>query len=125
MNNVSLANPLQGTDSPREISNGKTSPLVTISWGMMHWTIQSKEEPEHGSWVYRYGDRKIESIRATHQPLTRISDYGHFTILPLTGDVSLLANSRSSSFRQKNRDVNLDHMNVILKRYSIKNEWAP
>lgn len=122
---VGLANPLQGTDSTWEFSNGNTNPLVALPWGMTHWSLQTREEKGHGSWQFKFGDRKLQGIRATHQPSPWITDYGHFTIMPVVGQVAPNAVARSSSFRYSDLTVQPDYLRVYLRRYLIELELTP
>lgn len=119
------ANPFQGTDSSLEFSNGNTLPLLALPWGMTHWTILTREEHGHGSWTFRYGDRKCQGIRATHQPSPWISDYGHFSILPVVGEVGPEPHVRASSFRYEDMVMRPDYLRLFLRRYDIQVEVTP
>jgi putative alpha-1,2-mannosidase len=74
-------NPLQGTDTRFELSNGNTYPVVTRPWGMTAWSPQTSM----GNWFFEYRSPVFRGIRATHQPSPWLRDYGHFLITPLVG----------------------------------------
>lgn len=116
-----LANPLQGTDSTFDLSRGNTLPLVARPWGMTHWTPQSAE----GNWLFRYGDAKLQGIRATHQPSPWIGDYGWFTVMPIVGEVDPRAGRRASGFRPDRFEVRPDYLSVVLARYETRLEFTP
>lgn len=40
---IDYVNPLMGTDSKFDLSNGNTSPLIALPWGMNFWTPQTAE----------------------------------------------------------------------------------
>jgi predicted alpha-1,2-mannosidase len=67
-----------GTDSTHELSAGNTLPLWGAPHGLTHWTLESRPD----RYVYRWRDRKLTGIRATHQPSPWMGDYGWFTLLP-------------------------------------------
>ena len=76
-------NPLIGTDSSHEFSNGNTYPVVAMPWGMAAWTPQTQDD----GWTYRWRDAAIQGIRLTHQPSPWIGDYGRLTFMPSVGGV--------------------------------------
>ena len=61
-------NPLIGTDSKKELSNGNTYPAIALPWGMNFWTPQTNIMG-HG-WCYQYTSNKIRGFKQTHQPST-------------------------------------------------------
>lgn len=74
-------NPLQGTDTRFELSNGNTYPAITRPWGMTAWAPQTSQ----GNWFFEYRSPVFRGIRATHQASPWLRDYGHFLITPLVG----------------------------------------
>ncbi|PKP23765.1 MAG: alpha-mannosidase, partial [Bacteroidetes bacterium HGW-Bacteroidetes-22] len=50
-------NPLIGTDSKYELSNGNTYPAIAMPWGMNFWTPQTANMGN--GWCYTYGANKI------------------------------------------------------------------
>ena len=70
---VAQVNIRQGTDSHFGFSQGNTLPLIARPFGMTHWCPQTNES--RGGWFFHPGDRKLEGLRATHQPSPWIGDY--------------------------------------------------
>ena len=89
--------PLIGTDSSYEFSNGNTYPVVAMPWGMAAWTPQTQDD----GWTYRYRDGAIQGVRLTHQPSPWIGDYGRATFLPAVGDVEADPVARASGFSRR------------------------
>ena len=80
---VEYVNPLVGTDSKFELSNGNTYPAIAMPWGMNFWTPQTGRMGE--GWTYTYSSDKIRGFKQTHQPSPWINDYGQFSLMPITG----------------------------------------
>jgi predicted alpha-1,2-mannosidase len=89
-------NLLQGTYSHFGLSRGNTLPLLARPFGMTHWAPQTNEA--NGGWFFHPDDRKLEGIRATHQPSPWIGDYGWFTVMAQTGPLRPTARERSSAY---------------------------
>jgi putative alpha-1,2-mannosidase len=57
-------NPLMGTASKPELSNGNTYPAVGLPWGMNYWTPQTGKMGN--GWAYTYdADASAASSRPT------------------------------------------------------------
>ena len=54
---VDYVNPLMGTDSTFELSNGNTYPAIATPWGMNFWTPMTAKMGD--GWTYKYDDNKI------------------------------------------------------------------
>ena len=63
---VDFVNPLVGSDSAFELSNGNTYPAIATPWGMNFWTPQTGEMGN--GWGYTYDANKIRGFKQTHQP---------------------------------------------------------
>lgn len=81
-------NPLMGTLSSFELSTGNTYPAIARPWGMNFWTPQTGKMGD--GWQYVYTANKIRGFKQTHQPSPWINDYGQFSIMPVTGNQSLM-----------------------------------
>src|SRR5690606_32303266 len=81
---VDQVNPLIGTLSKRDLSNGNTYPAIARPWGMNFWTPQTGNMGD--GWVYTYTADKIKGFKQTHQPSPWNNDYGQFSIMPMTGE---------------------------------------
>jgi len=112
---------LQGTESTFEYSKGNTLPLVTRPWGMVNWTLQNAPDP----WFFHPRIPKLWGIRATHQPSPWIRDYGAFTLLPQTGEISLHPFQRASSFGWGATKLHPTRLEVEFLRYRTKARLTP
>ena len=81
---VDLVNPLMGTDSKPDLSNGNTYPAIGTPWGMNYLTPQTNKNGD--GWQYQYDAEKIVGFKQTHQPSPWMNDYGMFSIMPNTRD---------------------------------------
>jgi predicted alpha-1,2-mannosidase len=80
---------------------------------MASFTPQTSE----GNWIYHFGSRKLQGVRLTHQPSPWIGDYGHFTVMLQTGERTLRADARSSSYRDDQMTVKPHYLKAHLLRY--------
>ncbi|MEQ8848264.1 GH92 family glycosyl hydrolase [Botrimarina sp.] len=78
-NNADWVNPLVGTDSTFEFSQGNTYPAVAAPHGMTFWTPRTGD---HTGWIYQYGATRLRGFQATHQPSPWMGDYGQFSLMP-------------------------------------------
>jgi predicted alpha-1,2-mannosidase len=96
---VEYVNPLMGTASKPELSNGNTFPAVALPWGMNFWTPQTGKMGD--GWQYTYDADKIRGFKQTHQPSPWMNDYGQFAIMPVTGHLKFTQDERASWFSHK------------------------
>ena len=82
-----LVNPLMGTDSEYQLSNGNTYPAIALPWGMNFWTPQTNVNGD--GWQYQYHADKIVGFKQTHQPSPWINDYGCFSIMPIANHLKI------------------------------------
>ncbi len=113
--------PLIGTDSSYEFSNGNTYPTVALPWGMAAWTPQTQDD----AWTYRYRDEAFQGIRLTHQPSPWIGDYGRLTVMPQTGRALALPAARASPFSHRRERARPYGYAVHLDRYDVRVAVAP
>ncbi len=73
---VEWINPLMGTASSPELSNGNTYPSIALPWAMNAWTPQTGKNGN--GWQYTYDGQKIRGFKQTHQPSPWMNDYGQF-----------------------------------------------
>ena len=102
-------NPLIGSDSSHELSNGNTYPAIALPWGMNFWTPQTGEMGD--GWIYTDKNSGLVGLRQTHQPSPWINDYGAFSIMPITGKLKVLENERKSQF---------NNLQVLPHYYKVK-----
>ena len=75
---VDYVNPLMGTQSDYQLSNGNTYPAIALPWGMNFWTPQTGKMGD--GWQYTYDADKISGFKQTHQPSPWMNDYGSFPL---------------------------------------------
>jgi predicted alpha-1,2-mannosidase len=115
-----LPDPLVGTDSKYELSHGNTYPGVFVPFGMVDWTPQTGE----GGWPYQYSKDTIQGFLATHRPSAWTSDYGPFSLMPVTGELRVLPQARATKFSHANENAKAYCYTVLLKN-GIRAEVAP
>ena len=115
-------NPLQGTDSSGSLSRGSTEPLVTMPFGMAHWTLQTDD---FWGWQFRPKSPKLQGIRLTHQPSPWMGDYGAFLVTPQIGPLVLGIDARSTPWRVEEAQIHPNRMRVALAASGVEFEMAP
>jgi predicted alpha-1,2-mannosidase len=120
---VDYVNPLMGTDSTFELSNGNTYPAIATPWGMNFWTPMTSKMGD--GWTYKYDENKIRGIKQTHQPSPWLNDYAAFSLMAVTGDLKFQEDERASWFSHKAETVKPYHYKVYLADYDATVEVAP
>ncbi|MXV52852.1 glycoside hydrolase family 92 protein [Pedobacter sp. HMF7647] len=120
---VDLINPLMGTQSKPDLSNGNTYPAIGLPWGMNFWTPQTGNMGN--GWAYTYDADKIVGFKQTHQPSPWMNDYGQFSLMPITGKLQLKEKERASWFSHKAETSNPYYYKVYLADHNITTEIAP
>jgi predicted alpha-1,2-mannosidase len=120
---LDYVNPLMGTDSKYEISNGNTYPAIALPWAMNFWTPQTGKMGD--GWQYTYSAYKINGFKQTHQPSPWMNDYGQFAIMPITGKLKVTQNGRQSWFSHKTEIVKPYYYSVYLADHDVTTEITP
>jgi len=120
---IDYVNPLMGTQSHYELSNGNTYPAVALPWGMNFWTPQTGKMGD--GWQYTYDAYKINGFKQTHQPSPWMNDYGQFAIMPVTGHLKVDQKSRASWFSHKTEIAKPNYYSVYLADWDVKAELTP
>jgi predicted alpha-1,2-mannosidase len=120
---VDQVNPLMGTASKGDLSNGNTYPAVALPWGMNFWTAQTGKMGD--GWQYTYDADKILGFKQTHQPSPWMNDYGMFSVFPETGKLKLNEEDRGSWFSHKAEVAKPDYYSVYLADYDVTTEITP
>lgn len=118
-----LVNPLMGTDSKPEFSNGNTYPAISRPWGMNCWLPQTGKMGN--GWAYQYGADRIRGFKQTHQPSPWMNDYGQFALMPGTGRVRFGEDERASWFSHKSEVARPYYYSVYLADYDVTAEVTP
>ena len=128
-----FVNPLMGTDSHRDFSNGNTYPAVGLPWGMHMWTPQTGNMGNGWQYTYEYdfpskdtkiNGYKIRGFKQTHQPSPWMNDYGQFSIMPVTGRARFLETERASWFSHKAETAKPYYYGVYLADADVKVEMT-
>ncbi len=120
---VELINPLMGTQSKGDLSNGNTYPAIALPWGMNTWTPQTGEMGD--GWAYTYDADKIKGFKQTHQPSPWMNDYGQFAIMPGTGKLKFKESERESWFSHKAEIAKPYYYSVYLADADVTTEITP
>lgn len=120
---IDYINPLMGTDSKFDLSNGNTYPAITVPWGMNFWTPQTNKMGD--GWAYQYHTDKIRGFKQTHQPSPWINDYGAFALMPVTGQLKIKEEERASWFSHKAEIAKPNYYKVYLADYDTSVEITP
>ena len=131
---VEWVNPLMGTDSKREFSNGNTYPAIALPWGMNMWTPQTGVMGDGWQYTYRpqpssadpnATEYKIRGFKQTHQPSPWMNDYGQFSIMPVSGKLKFTQYDRGSWFSHKAEIAKPYYYSVYLADADITTEITP
>ena len=118
-----LVNPLMGTDSKPDFSNGNTYPAIVRPWGMNCWLPQTGKMGN--GWAYQYEANRIRGFKQTHQPSPWMNDYGQFALMPGTGRVRVDEDARASWFSHKAETATPYYYSVYLADYDLTTEITP
>jgi predicted alpha-1,2-mannosidase len=117
---VEYVNPLMGTQSLHNLSNGNTYPAICRPWGMNFWTPQTGKMGD--GWAYTYTAEKIRGFKQTHQPSPWMNDYGQFSIMPVTGKSVFNEEERASWFSHKAETSKPYYYSVYLADFDVTTE---
>ncbi|GAA4901571.1 GH92 family glycosyl hydrolase [Mucilaginibacter defluvii] len=120
---AALVNPLMGTDSQYDLSNGNTYPAVALPWGMNFWSPQTGKMGD--GWMYTYDAHKIRGFKQTHQPSPWMNDYGQFAIMPVVGKGKVNQDARASWFSHKAEVTKPYYYSVYLADHDVTTEITP
>jgi predicted alpha-1,2-mannosidase len=120
---VEYINPLMGTQSKVDLSNGNTYPAIALPWGMNFWTPQTGKMGN--GWQYTYDADKIRGFKQTHQPSPWMNDYGQFAIMPVTHHLKVSQDGRASWFSHKAEIAKPYYYSVYLADADLTTEITP
>jgi predicted alpha-1,2-mannosidase len=119
---VALVNPMQGTNSDFGFSRGNTLPLVSLPFGLTHWSLQTSEG---SGWFFNPGRHEIQGIRATHQPSPWMGDYGHFTVMAQSGELVAGPAARAAAYDPAGLQIGPHRLSVGPLRDGTRIEMTP
>jgi predicted alpha-1,2-mannosidase len=120
---VTLANPLQGTDSANGFSHGNEYPAIALPFPMNTWAPYT--QPAKDSFYYQYSQTKLRGIRQTHQPSPWIGDYAAFSLMPVSGKLVVKEDERASVFRHEEETAQPSYYRVHLDTWKAVAEVTP
>ncbi len=120
---VDFVNPLIGSDSKFDMSNGNTYPAIALPWGMNFWTPQTNKMGD--GWCYQYASNKIRGFKQTHQPSPWVNDYGVFSIFATTEKLVFKDNERESWYSHKAEVSKPYYYKAYLADYNTTVEITP
>ncbi|MGA2248640.1 MAG: GH92 family glycosyl hydrolase [Verrucomicrobiota bacterium] len=120
---VTLANPLQGTDSRDGFSHGNTYPAIALPFPMNTWAPYT--EPQDNSFYYQYRHHRILGIRQTHEPSVWIREHATFALMPVSGKLAVTEMDRASTFRHEDEIAQPSYYKVHLDTWQAVAEVTP
>lgn len=120
---VEWVNPLMGSQSKVDLSNGNTYPAIGLPWGMNMWSPQTGKNGD--GWAYTYNADKIRGFKQTHQPSPWMNDYGAFSLMPVTGKLKISDDDRASWFSHKSEISKPYYYSVYLADANVTTEITP
>lgn len=119
---VQYVNTLQGTNSKHELTRGNTYPTTAMPFGMHTWTPQTGNNGD--GWKYQYFKKTIRGFQQAHQCSSWTNDYCVFSLMPVTGKLTVNESDRQTSFDHKNEIAKPNYYKVKLDN-NIVTEIAP
>ena len=120
-NLIQYVDPFIGTGN-----HGHTYPGVTLPFGMVQLSPDTRTEGWDACSGYHYSDGTIMGFSMTHLSGTGIGDYGDILMMPYAGKVSLdpgieddPASGYRSSFRKSEEKASPGYYRVLLDDYKI------
>ncbi|MFO8001464.1 MAG: GH92 family glycosyl hydrolase [Marinilabilia sp.] len=93
---VKYVNTLQGTNSKFELTRGNTYPTTALPFGMNTWTPQTGINGD--GWKYQFFKDSIRGFQQAHQCSSWTNDYAVFSLMPVTGVLTLNQYDRAAAF---------------------------
>ncbi len=104
--------------------HGHTFPGVTVPFGMMQLSPDTRLSGWDGCSGYHNSDNRIYGFSHTHLSGTGASDYCDILLMPTTGKPQLTNKKYSSLFRKENEKASAGYYSVVLDKSNIKVELA-
>lgn len=123
MNYLQYVNLLIGTNSVKSYSNGNTTPLVALPFGMNTFTVETR--PDSDFLFFNPQDHLTTGIRLTHQLSPWLGDYGALTMLPTSGEIVDIKPTRASGYRREKAVFEPCRLKMDFLRYQTCIELVP
>ncbi len=121
-NLADYVNTLQGTNSKHELTRGNTYPTTALPFGMNTWSPQTGNNGD--GWKYQYFKETIRGFQQAHQCSSWSNDYAVFSLMPVSGKLTLNENERATKFSHANEIAKPHYYKVTLDN-GITTEIAP
>src|SRR5882762_4253486 len=121
-NLVKYVNTRQGTNTKFEFSYGNTYPATSLPFGMNTWTPQTGKNGD--GWKYQYFEHTIRGFQQSHQCSSWVNDYAVFSLMPVTGKLTVNEDARATSFKHENEIAEPSYYKVKLDN-NITTEMSP
>ncbi len=119
---VKYVNTLQGTNSEHALTRGNTYPTTALPFGMHTWTPQTGKNGD--GWKYQYAKKTIRGFQQAHQCSSWSNDYNVFSLMPVTGKLTVNEDERATAFSHENEIGKPNYYKVKLDN-GIVTEIAP
>lgn len=96
---VDYVNPLMGSFSSMELSNGNTYPTICLPFGMNNWAPHTGKMGS--GFLYTYQTNFLYGFKQTHQASLWINDYGQMSVMPVTRRSHFTEEGRKSWYSHK------------------------
>ncbi|GAB2686374.1 GH92 family glycosyl hydrolase [Mucilaginibacter koreensis] len=121
-NLVKYVNTTQGTNTKYEFSYGNTYPATALPFGMNTWTAQTGKNGD--GWKYQYFVHSIRGFQQSHQCSSWVNDYAVFSLMPVTGALTVNEDARAATFSHDNEIAQPSYYRVKLNN-NITTEMTP
>lgn len=124
---VEYVNPLMGTASSLELSNGNTYPAIALPFGMNCYSPQTSKtaEDKMANFIYTYQSNYTYGFKQTHQPSIWIKDYGQFMVMPVTRRNGFSEEDRKSWYSHKAETAKPYYYSSYLADHHVRAEITP
>lgn len=116
-------NPLMGTFSSMELSNGNTYPTVCLPFGMNNWAPHTGKIGN--GFLYTYQENFLYGFKQTHQASLWINDYGQLSVMPVTRRGNFTEERRRSWFSHKTEVAQPHYYHAYLGDPQVNVELTP
>ena len=120
---VDYVNPLMGTFSSLELSNGNVYPSICLPFGMNNWAPHTGKMGS--GFLYTYQSNFLYGFKQTHQASLWINDYGQFSIMPVTKQSQFTEEGRKSWYSHKTEVAKPHYYYAYLGDHQAHVEMAP
>jgi predicted alpha-1,2-mannosidase len=120
---VDYVNPLIGTMSSMELSNGNTYPAVCVPFGMHNWVPHTGKMSD--GFLYTYQTNFLQGFKQTHQASLWVKGYGQFSIMPVRNINRYTEDERKSWYSHKTETASPYYYKVYLGDPQVDVEMAP